>query len=130
VFDDTTESKDFEFIEFKNMGQDAINLGGLVLDSAIYYEFPEDALLPPHQFYVVASKPSAFYERYGLIASGNFKKNLSNGGEEVLLRDHAGIPVIHFIYSDHAPWPVEADGEGYSLVSTLHDPTGFPGSSS
>jgi hypothetical protein len=130
VFDDTTESKDLEFIEFKNMGQDAINLSGLVLDSAIYYEFPEDALLPPQQFYVVASKPSAFYERYGLIASGNFQKNLSNGGEEVLLRDQAGNPVIHFIYSDDFPWPVEADGEGYSLVSTLHDPTGFPGNSS
>jgi len=130
VLGDTTSAKDLEFIEFKNMGRDAINLSGLVLDSAVYYEFPGDALLAPRQFYVVASKPSAFYKRYGMVASGNFQKNLSNGGEEVLLSDRDGNPVIHFIYSDDTPWPVEADGDGNSLVSTLHHPTGNPADAS
>jgi hypothetical protein len=126
IMGDTTFSKDLEFIEFKNKGDEAINLSGLVLDSATYYEFPEDALLAPKQFYVIASKPSAFYRRYGLIASGNFKKNLSNGGEEVLLHDRDGNPVIQFHYTDDPPWPTEADGEGYSLVSAVHDPTTDP----
>jgi len=123
---DTLIGKDLEFIEFKNIGDHAINLSGMVLDSAIYYEFPEDALLPPGRFYVVASKPSAFYLRYGMIASGNFKKNLSNGGEEVLLRDRLGNPVMHFTYSDDPPWPIEADGYGKSLVSVEFDPQGDP----
>jgi hypothetical protein len=123
---DTTFGKDMEFIEFKNTGDDAIYLGGLVLDSAVYYEFPGDAIVPPKQFYVVASKPSAFFLSYGLTASGNYSRNLSNGGEEILLRDSDGNPLIHFSFSDVPPWPTEPDGEGYSLVSAVRDPDGNP----
>jgi hypothetical protein len=130
VSGDTVASQDLEFIEFKNMDLSAMNLGGLVLDSAVYYEFPENTLLPPRQFYVLASRPPDFYRRYGMHASGNYKKNLSNAGDEILLRDREGNPVIHFSYSDSLPWPVEADGGGYSLVPTLHDPTGYPGDAS
>lgn len=113
---DTISGKDLEFIELKNTGHTAINLSGLVLDSAVFYEFPADAVLPPGQFYVIASKPSDFYLRYGLVASGNYKKNLSNGGEQGVLLDGSGTPLIQFSYSDDPPWPVEADGQGYSLV--------------
>ncbi len=60
---DTISGKDLEFIELKNTGDVAINLSGLFLDSAVTYEFPEHTLLAPGQFYVIASKPSAFYLR-------------------------------------------------------------------
>ena len=72
-------------MEFKNTGNNSINLGGVVLDSAVHYTFPENILLPPRQFWVIASKPSKFYDYYGILASGNFQGNLSNGGEEILL---------------------------------------------
>ncbi len=123
---DTTEGKDMEFIEFKNIGTSAIALGGLVLDSAVYYEFPAEGLLAPGQFYVLASKPSKFYLRYGMQASGNFQKNFSNSGEEILLEDREGKQVIHFSYYDNIPWPLEPDGGGYSLVSAVYNPTGDP----
>jgi hypothetical protein len=76
---------------------------------------------------VIASKPSKFYLRYGLQPSGNFKKNFSNGGEEVLLSDPLGNDLIRFFYSDDPPWPTEADGDGFSLVSAVKNPSGFPG---
>lgn len=123
---DTLFSKDLEFIEFKNTGISSIHLSGLFLDSAVYYEFPEDALLAPGQFYVVASKPSSFYRAYGLVPSGNFKGNFSNAGEEVLLRDQAGNILIHFIYSDDLPWPQYADGGGHSMVTASRPPVGVP----
>ena len=123
---DSLFSKDLEFIEFKNIGSSAINLAGLVLDSAVYYEFPDDVVLPRGQFYVVASKPASFYRAYGLVPSGNFKKNLSNSGEEILLEDRNGNSVIDFIYSDDNPWPQYADGSGYSLVSFSRIPDGDP----
>lgn len=123
---DTVSGKDLEFIELKNTGYRAINLSGLVLDSAVYYEFPAGTLLPPGQFYVIASKLSAFYLRYGLVASGNYKKNLSNGGEEILLSDRDGNRLIHFVYSDEQPWPTEADGQGYSLVPASDFPNNNP----
>jgi hypothetical protein len=125
---DTVSGKSFEFIEFKNTGESALNLSGLVLDSAVYYEFPQNTILAPNKFYVIASKPSWFYFRYGKTASGNFQGNLSNSGEEVLLNDSEGNELIRFIYDDHDPWPEEADGDGFSLVAIELDPTGDPAS--
>lgn len=123
---DTLFSQELEFIEFKNIGLSAIHLAGLVLDSAVYYEFPDDVVLPPGQFYVVASKPSAFYRAYGLVPSGNFKRNFSNGGEVVLLKDKEGNSLIDFTYMDSDPWPAYADGSGHSLVSFSPVPGGDP----
>jgi hypothetical protein len=124
--EDTLYSEDLEFIEFKNTGTHAINLSGLVLDSAVYYEFPDGAVLPPGQFYVVASKPSSFYREYGWVPSGNYQKNFSNSGEEVLLRHRNGQTLFLFTYSDSDPWPELPDGNGYSLVSASHAPVGSP----
>jgi len=124
---DTTDGKDLEFIEFRNTGNKAINFSGFELDSAVNYIFPDETLLPPGQFYVVASKPSRFWDYYGMLPSGNFSGNLSNSGEEILLKDKNGYSVINFTYSDTYPWPEEADGMGFSLSSELNNPIGDPG---
>jgi hypothetical protein len=126
---DTTEGKDLEFIEFKNTGKNSINLTGLRLDSAVYYSFPENELLPPGKFFVIASKPSVFYEFYGMNASGNYKGNLSNAGDEILMVDAGNNEVIHFSYYDSAPWPSKPDGDGFSLsaaeINPLRDPSDY-----
>jgi hypothetical protein len=124
---DTTEGQDLEFLEFKNTGNNSINLGGLVLDSAIHYTFPERNLLPPKQFYVIASKPKKFFSYYGMLPSGNFQGNFSNTGEEVLLSDPKGSEIMDFTYDDSSPWPSEADGQGFSLSSSAINPSGSPG---
>jgi hypothetical protein len=123
---DTICDTDLEFIEFLNTGEAPINLTGLELDSAVSYRFPESSQLLPDQYYVVASKPAAFFDFYGLIASGNYTGHFSNAGEEVLLVDMSGDPVIHFTYMDGAPWPLGADGRGLSLSSVENYPTGDP----
>jgi hypothetical protein len=124
---DTTDGGDLEFMEFKNIGGTSLNLSGIVVDSAIYFKFPPSTILGPGQFYVIASKPQTFYERYGMIASGNFSGNLSNSGEEILINDASGSPFIHFTYDDHNPWPEDPDGNGPSMVSASFNPTGDPG---
>lgn len=125
--DDTSSGKNYEFIEFKNTSKtSSINLTGLVIDSAIHYTFPEDYILPPQQFFVAASKPSKFFNVYGLLASGNFSKNFSNGGEEVLVTNKDGETVMNFAYDDIDPWPEAADGKGPSLVSYFTNPTENP----
>jgi hypothetical protein len=119
---DTVSGKNYEFIEFKNTGASAINLSGLVLDSAVYYEFPGGYLLPPGNFYVIATKPDYFYEKYGLVASGNCKGNFANGGEYVLLKGILNTTIMLFYYDDEVPFPLSADGEGYTLTSSEHNP--------
>ncbi len=123
---DTIESKDLEFIEFKNTGINAMNISGVTIDSAVYYRVPDGVILPPKAFYVITSKPESFYEYYGMNASGNFKGNLSNGGEYILVSDKDNAPILSFTYSDDSPWPEDADGRGKSLVSAAILPTGDP----
>lgn len=124
---DTISGKSYEFIEFKNINSDkGLNLSGLVLDSAVYFEFPEASVLAPGQYFVVAAKPRSFYERYGMEPSGNYEKSLSNGGEQVVLRTAEGEEFMNFTYDDESPWPTEPDGEGPSLSSVEINPQGDP----
>lgn len=124
---DTTEGKSFEFIEFKNTSDiAAMNLSGLVLDSAVYFKFPDNTLLAPGNFYVIATKPSSFYEMFGRIPSGNCENFFDNSGDYVLLSDAAGREILSFTYDDHLPWPEEADGDGYTLTSVERNPAGNP----
>lgn len=123
---DTVDGKDLEFIEFKNTGSVNLNISGLKLDSAVRFTFPENTILEPQKFYVVASKTNIFFDHYGFYPSGNFTGNLSNGGEYVLLTDRNGKEILSFTYDDVSPWPIAADGDGYTLNSTLDNPNGNP----
>lgn len=64
-----------------------------------------------------------------MIASGNFRGNLSNAGEEILLVDSENNEVMNFFYFDSAPWPSKPDGDGYSLsaaeINPLLDPSEY-----
>lgn len=123
---DTTDGKDLEFIELKNTGSSSINISGVTIDTAVYYAVPAGAILPPKGFYVVASDPGSFYNYYGMNASGNFKGNLSNSGEYILINDQSRRKILSVLYSDDYPWPLSADGDGYSLVAKTSIPTSDP----
>jgi hypothetical protein len=123
---DTIPGKYYEFIEFKNTGTTAIDLTGLVLDSAVYYEFPSGFLIQPGEFYVIATKTRYFYEKYGMAASGNCQNYFDNAGEYILLRNAAGKEIFSFTYDDHIPWPEQADGDGYTLTAREQNPLGDP----
>ena len=126
VAGDTISGKDYEFIEFKNTGLTALNISGVRIDSAINFTVADNTILPAGAYFVVADKPSKFFDRYGRTPDGNFTSNFSNSGEFVLVEDADGNEILSFTYSDTAPWPEEADGDGPSLVSVEIDPTGDP----
>jgi len=123
---DTIYGTDLEFLELKNTSSHGLNLYGLRLDTAIYFEFNNEEVLAPGQFYVVASKPAEFYWKYRMIASGNYSGHLANSGEQILLTDDSGNTVIDMIYNDTPPWPATPDGFGYTLAAAYINPTGDP----
>jgi hypothetical protein len=123
---DTISDNSFEFIEIKNTGTNPINLTGLNFATSIHYQFKENEVLLPRQFYVIASKSKWFYERYSMVPSGVFEGNFLNSGEQVMLLSSSGNAVINFQYFDIEPWATSPDGEGYSLSSVLRYPTGDP----
>ena len=123
---DTIDDRDMEFIEIKNTSAHAINISGIVFDSAISFTVPDKTILPPGNFFVVASKPEIFYYIYGFNPSGVYKGHFSNTGEYVLITDPHGNQIISFLYDDQDPWPTLPDGNGPSLTSELADPTDNP----
>jgi hypothetical protein len=125
---DTTNDDEYEFIELKNVGQTELVLTGAAFVNGIDYTFTEGSI-PANSFVIIASNAVKFKELYNFDAYGEYEGQLDNGGERITLVSSAGDTVINFKYSDDAPWPVEADGLGYSLVSKSRSGAGDPDTS-
>ncbi|MDA3881466.1 MAG: CotH kinase family protein [Prolixibacteraceae bacterium] len=124
--DDSVSGKKYEFIELKNTGENLIDMSNIEFTEGIIYHFPLETILMPGEFYVIASDPACFAERYGRFSDGSFAKNIANDGERISLVDQAGQFLISFEFSDKSPWPVEPDGQGYSLSAVELNPEGSP----
>jgi hypothetical protein len=120
------EGKEYEFIELKNIGSTTLNLSGLKLSEGITYTFPEGTILSPQSFVVVASNTTAFAQLYEFTTPHQYTGSLSNAGETITLTSSTNEVIFSFMYSDKAPWPEAADGDGYSLVSASRNPVGDP----
>ena len=109
-----------EFIEFKNVGDHTLNLGGLYMDHN-RFSFPGGTFLGPNAFFVLAKSPAGFTNAYpGVTYNGvylNSTSELDNAGQEIwLCSTNSGTKIISVTYDDKAPWPTAADGNGASLV--------------
>ncbi len=123
---DTVGAKQLEFIEFKNIGSTTLDLSGLTFTDGINFTFPQGTSLAPKTHVVVASNVIEFERLYGFSTDFGYSGSLSNGGEHIELQTSTNEVVISFTYSDTIPWPMEPDGDGYSLVSAETNPTGDP----
>ena len=118
----------FEFIQIFNVSNAPVDLTGVWFDGSvagIEYQFGS-VTLAPDAYAVLVKNPLAFEARYGtnVPVQGTCSGKLSNGGEQITLRDSAGAIIHQFTYSDDAPWPNLADGFGRSL--RLIDPESSP----
>jgi hypothetical protein len=110
-------SDDLEFLELKNTGLAPLDLGHLTFTAGITFTFTNGTRLEPAEFFVLARNPVAFQSRYpGVPVNGVYSGRLDNGGETVRLSTALGATVFSITYNDRAPWPVAADGYGFSLV--------------
>ncbi len=109
-----------EFIEIYNFGDFAVNLNGYYFDAGVEFIFP-DHILNAGDYVVVAINQTAFEDFFGTSAFEWTNGALSNGGEDIILMDSEGTEIDAVSYSDAAPWPENADGDGPSL--TLCDPS-------
>ena len=118
---DESESFDndgfYEFIELKNIGAENLDISGLQFSRGIQYTFPLNTNIQSGQIIVLAAKDSAFSERYGFSAFGEYEGKLANNGETIALNSMDGDTIIKVKYNDKYPWPQSADGNGFSLVT-------------
>lgn len=108
---------DLEFIELQNAGAEPLNLTGLAFTRGIAFSFTNGTVLAPGEFFVLARNPAAFAARYpGVPVQGGYEGQLADSGESIELSQAGGAPVLSVEWGDRAPWPVAADGFGFSLV--------------
>lgn len=120
------DGKDLEFIELKNTGSMPMDLSGLSFTTGIYFTFPPGSILAPGSYAVLASDRDEFKNFYGFSPDYEYSGHLSNGGEQIVFVTGNNQTVFDFTWFDYLPWPVEADGQGYSLVSAEINPRGNP----
>jgi len=114
-------SDDFEFIELANLSTNALDLSGLTFTAGITFSFTNGTTLPAGGRLVLGRNPEALATRYpGLVLHGIYAGKLDNAGEMLRLSTPAGVTVLELTYDNSPPWPVTADGFGWSLV--LDDP--------
>lgn len=121
---------DFEFVELKNHGPQALSLPGFTLAGAIQFTFSATSgvtSLLPGQRVVVVNNRLAFQARYPLVdcVAGEFQGSLGNNHNRLLLTGPLGEPVADLTSDDS--WAPLADGFGFSLVPIEEGTTNAPG---
>ena len=117
----------FEFIELINLSDEfSVDLGGIEFSEGIRYEF-DNTLIRPGERVLLVGNLEAFQTRYGrdLPVVGAYQdqnmNRLSNSGERLTLLDATGQELVSLEWSDQFPWPMNADGQGYSLSATASE---------
>jgi hypothetical protein len=119
------KADDFEFVEFKNVGEETLDLSAVKITDGITFDFGSATSkiksLAPGEFVLVVRKETAFESRYGTAVmsrvAGEFGGGLSNDSELIRVVDTWYGTVVTFTYSDGWGWPKAADGSGHSLVA-------------
>ena len=111
---------DFEYLEVRNVGATSLDLTNVGFTNGVTFAFASGTTLAAGANTLVVRNIAAFTSRYGagkpIAGTWLAGDSLSNNGEEITLNYGSGQPIIDFTYSDTAPWPAPADGQGYSLV--------------
>jgi hypothetical protein len=121
-------NQDFEFIELKNVGTAALQLGGFSLSGGLQFTFSAGSLAVG-EYVVVVKNRTVFQSRYGnnVRIAGEFAGSLNSAGDTIVLRGPMQEPIADISFADG--WYPMTDGLGFSLVPVI-DPPALPQSSS
>ncbi|HKQ38578.1 MAG TPA: lamin tail domain-containing protein, partial [Verrucomicrobiae bacterium] len=130
----TIDGDEFEFLELRNIGTNILDLTGLSFTAGINFSFTNGTKINPGGTFLLARNPAQLAARYpGVVVNGTYTGRLDNGGETITISHVIAGQILSVTYDDRAPWPVTADGFGYSLVYTngayaaSGQPLGTPG---
>jgi spore coat protein CotH len=113
--DPDVKTEPVEFVELYNAGDVEVDLEGWYFSDGIGYTFPTGAVLPVDGYVVVSQDPATVLAKYGVTSYGPFTGRLSNEGEDVTLRDAAGIKQDEVDFQIGFPWPTVGEEPGPSM---------------
>jgi hypothetical protein len=116
--DDEIDSGDW--IEIYNNKNTDVDLTNWILkdeDDDHEFLFSDGAILKSGEYALIVRDSVKFKEVYdhSVDILGEMDFGLAGGSDEVRIFDNFGAIIDSVSYDDEAPWPVEADGQGYSL---------------
>lgn len=100
-----------DWLEIYNLEEDSVNLTGWSLQGYQPYEnweFPENTILAPHEFLVIANDTNAFHQWHPQVTNmmGPISFKLNSEEEEIKLLDEFDRVMQHMTYKGYTPWPV------------------------
>lgn len=109
-----------DWVELHNNGDENIDISGWVFrdsDDAHSFEIHDGTILNAGAYIVLFANQEKFSERFPEVnnITGPFGFGLSGTGEVIRLYDNTGKTYLSVVYSDQAPWPQGAAGNGYTL---------------
>ena len=109
-----------DWIEFYNPASVPINISRWQFkdsDDDHIFEFPENTVMDPEGYLVICTDIPAFNELFSEVetVTEEVSFGFSGSGELLRLFNFSGEMVDSLVYSDSAPWPPEADGDGATL---------------
>ncbi len=105
-----------EWIEFHNQMAVDVDLSGWRLRGGADFDFPAGTVIAAGGYLLVSSdgaQPAG--------ALGPWAGNLSNGGEQLRLRNNSGRLMDEVDYGDRGVWPIGPDGSGATLAKSDED---------
>ncbi len=123
-----------DWIELHNYGSLPLDITGWSLkdqDDNDAFTFPLGTIIPANGYIVIAADLSDFGQSYPAVSNviGPIGFDLSNSGDQIRLFDAYGQLFLSFYYSDLLPWPVQADGQGFTCELTSNTANPNNGSS-
>lgn len=108
-----------DWVELHNFGSADMNISGWKFrdeDEHHVFAIPTGTVIPAGGYLVLAENLQKFNSVYPAVSNviGPLGFNLSNAGEQIRLFDYRDSLYLLVNYQDVAPWPLEADGQGYT----------------
>ena len=104
-----------EWIELHNQMAVDMDLSNWSIRGGVDFKFPDNVTVPGGGFVVVAQNPDDIVASTDLIF-GPFSGRISNGGDNLELRNRSQRLMDRLEYDDRDGWPVAADGSGATLA--------------
>lgn len=109
------KNEDLEFIELHNASSQMLDLQNFEFVQGIRFKFQKSFSLEAGAYVVLTNDANRFKQKFGFEAYAEYKKNLDNSADTLVLQDAFGLLVDSVAYTDQLPWDNRADGRGFSL---------------
>ncbi len=108
-----------DWVELHNYGSTSVDISGWKFrdnqDNHVF-EFPVNTVIAAGGYLVLAEDVAKFSLAYPSVTNvlGPFGHSFANNEEQLRLFDYRDSLYLSVVYSDQLPWPLEADGDGYT----------------